>query len=70
MSENIYDPLTYGGLVNRIRDGKPLTQHQKAVMAKLGLTEDDFRNQLTTEQKVAIINEARALDQLESRGLA
>ena len=55
-----YDTLTYEGLVNRIRDGVPLSEHQKVTMARCGLTVEDFRNQKTTEENIALLNRLRS----------
>lgn len=56
-----YDQYTYEGLVNRIRDGVSLTEHQKQTMEKCGLTVEDFRNQRTTEEKIALVNQLRGV---------
>lgn len=64
MKTDQYDHLTYGGLVNRIRDGVSLTDHQKKVMAKCGLTIDDFRNQKSDAEKAAIVNAYRMMERL------
>lgn len=59
IKEYKYDHLTYGGLVNRIRDGIALTDHQKRTLEKCGLTVEDFRNQKTNDEKIAIVNQLR-----------
>lgn len=59
---NIYDPMTYDGLMNRIRDGIPLTDHQKKTMEKVGLTVEDFKNEKSTEEKCSIMNYLRGVE--------
>jgi hypothetical protein len=54
-----YDQYSYGGLINRIRDGVSLSPHQREVMAKCGLTVEDFRNQKTEQEKIDLINKIR-----------
>ena len=56
MTEN-----TYGAVVDRIRRGLPLSQHQKEVMQRCGLTEEDFRDQKSDAEKAAIINAHRMI---------
>jgi hypothetical protein len=63
-----YNELTYGGVINRIVDGVPLSPHQKRVMVECGLTEEDFKNQLSLEEKCAIVNAHRMLKQLQESG--
>ena len=60
MKENIYGEKTYGGLVNRIRDGVTLSERQKTKMLECGLTMEDFQNQKSLAEKLAIVNAARA----------
>lgn len=54
-----YEELTYGGTVNRIRDGIELTKRQKETMEKCGLTVEDFINQPTLEEKIDAVNAFR-----------
>ena len=60
VTQNKYDQLTYAGLVNRIRDGVSLSEHQKLTIARCGLTVEDFRNQKTEQEKIDLINRLRA----------
>jgi hypothetical protein len=70
MKANIYDELTYEGTVNRIRDGVSLSEHQKAVMAKCGLTIEDFKNQKSIEERCAIVNAHRMFERLKTNAPA
>ena len=54
-----YSELTYGGLLARIRDGVPLTQHQKDTMTKCGLTVEDFKIQPKEREIIALLNYLR-----------
>lgn len=60
VKQDRYDQYSYGGLINRIRDGVSLSRHQQEVMAKCGLTVEDFRNQKTEQEKIDLVNKLRA----------
>jgi hypothetical protein len=47
---------TYGVVVDRIRRGLPLSQHQRETLKRCGLAEEDFRNQKSDAEKAAILN--------------
>lgn len=54
-----YNPLTYGGLVSRIRDGIALTKNQQEAMKECGLTVEDFSNMPSGQEIAAKVNYLR-----------